>query len=46
VGKKSIAFRVKIQPQNKSLTTEEIDTLCDKIIKELTEKIGGVLRDK
>ena len=45
-NKKSIAFSVKIQPLNKTLTTEEIDQISNKIIKEITEKYDAVLRDK
>ncbi len=45
-GKKSIAFSVRIQPVNKSLTGDEIDMIANKIIKEITEKFDGVLRDK
>jgi phenylalanyl-tRNA synthetase beta chain len=45
-NKKSIAFSVKIYPILKSLTTEEIDIISDKIIKEISDKVGGQLRDK
>lgn len=45
-NRKSIAFSVKIQPLNKTLTTEEIDQISNKIIKEITEKYDAVLRDK
>lgn len=45
-NKKSIAFSVKIQPLNKTLTTEEIDQISNKIIKEITEKYDAILRDK
>ena len=45
-NKKSIAFSMKIQPLNKTLTTEEIDQISNKIIKEITEKYDAVLRDK
>ena len=45
-NKKSIAFSVKIQPLNKTLTTEEIEQISNKIIKEITEKYDAVLRDK
>ncbi len=45
-GKKSVAFSVKIQPMGKTLTGEEIDSISNKIIDEITNKFGGVLRDK
>ena len=45
-GKKSVAFTIKIQPVAKTLTTEEIDSISDKIIKSITEKFNGILRDK
>jgi phenylalanyl-tRNA synthetase beta chain len=44
--KKSVAFSIKIQPISKSLTTEEIDLISNKIIKDIREKFDGVLRDK
>lgn len=43
--KKSIAFSVKIQPVEKTLTTEEIDTISTKIIREVEGEWGGELRD-
>lgn len=45
-GKKSIAFSIKIQPVDRTLTSEEIDGISNKVIKDITEKFGGVLRDK
>ena len=45
-GKKSMAFSIKIQPVVKTLTTEEIDSISDKIISSITEKFNGILRDK
>ncbi len=45
-GKKSVAFSVKIQPMGKTLTGEEIDSISNKIIDEITNKFGGILRDK
>ncbi len=42
-NKKSIALRVTIQPVEKSLTSEEIDALSQKIISE-SEKQGAKLR--
>lgn len=43
-GKKSIALRVKIQPQGNSLTTEQIDQISDNIIKQVEAKISGKIR--
>jgi len=45
-SKKSIAFSVKIQPLNKTLNSEEIDAISNKIIGEITNKFDGILRDK
>lgn len=45
-NKKSVAFSIKIQPIERTLTTEEIDAISNRIIKDITEKLGGVLRDK
>ncbi|MDD2839516.1 MAG: phenylalanine--tRNA ligase subunit beta [Rickettsiales bacterium] len=45
-GKKSIAFSIKLQPTERTLNGEEIDGISNKIIKDITEKLGGVLRDK
>lgn len=42
--KKSIAFTVTIQPQDKSLTDEEIGILSKKIISVIEEQTGGKLR--
>lgn len=45
VDKKSVAFSVTIQPLNKTLTTEEIDKISDKIISSITNEYKGILRD-
>lgn len=44
--KKSIAFSVKIQPKNQSLTKDEIDNISNEIIKLVSNNYNGVLRDK
>lgn len=44
-GKKSIALTVTIQPKQKTLTGEEIDYVSSQIIKAVTNKLGGKLRD-
>ncbi|MDA0902047.1 MAG: phenylalanine--tRNA ligase subunit beta [Proteobacteria bacterium] len=44
-GKKSVAFNIKIQPKLQTLSGEEIEQISDKIIKEVSQKLGGVLRD-
>jgi phenylalanyl-tRNA synthetase beta chain len=44
-NKKSIAFSVKIQPNDKTLTTEEIDVICNKIIKSVADGFDATLRD-
>jgi len=43
-GKKSIAFSIQIQPIEKTLTGEEIEIISGKVIKAVSEKLGGVLR--
>lgn len=42
-GKKSIAFSIKIQPNDHTLTEAELDVISKKVI-EAVEKLGGVLR--
>ncbi len=44
-NKKSVALRVKIQPQEKTLTSEEIDTASKKIIDAVTKAHEAALRD-
>ena len=44
--KKSVTFSIKIQPTTRKLTGEEIDFISDRIIKEITDKFNGILRDK
>lgn len=43
--KKSVALRVKIQPQEKTLTSEEIDTASKKIIDAVVKAHEATLRD-
>jgi phenylalanyl-tRNA synthetase beta chain len=43
-GEKSIALNVKIQPQEKTLTSEEIDALSNKIIQNIESKFNAKLR--
>ena len=43
-NQKSVAIRVKIQSHEKTLTTEEIDSISDKIIKNLSQKFNAVIR--
>ena len=45
-GKKSIAFNITIQPSIKTLTKEEIDLISNEIIKLVSTKYNGELRDK
>ena len=44
-GKKSVAFGIEIQPKIKTLTTEEIDQISNKIINLISSNLGGILRD-
>ncbi len=43
--KKSVALRVKIQPLEKTLTSEEIDAISKKIIESVAKFYGATLRD-
>lgn len=43
-GKKSVAIGVRLQSQHKTLTDLEINAICDKIISEVEQVTGGVLR--
>ncbi len=43
-AKKSVAIAVTIQPREKTMTDQEIETVAKKIVEEVTKKTGGVLR--
>lgn len=43
-GKKSIAITVRMQPTDKTLTDEEIETVAGKIVEKVSKATGGVLR--
>jgi phenylalanyl-tRNA synthetase beta chain len=43
-GKKSIAIAVTIQPRDKTMTDQEIETLAGKIIAEVCKRTGATLR--
>jgi len=43
-GKKSIAIAVTIQPREKTLTDQEIESVATKVVAEVARKTGGVLR--
>lgn len=43
-GKKSVAIAVTLQPQDKTLTDEEIDKVSSLIIADVTKTTGGTLR--
>ena len=43
-GKKSLAITVRLQPQDKTLTEAEIDSVSAKIIEKVTKATGGTLR--
>ena len=43
---KSIAYKLKFEDFNKTLTDEEVMEVFNKIIKDVVSKIGAVLRDK
>ncbi|MEZ5793880.1 phenylalanine--tRNA ligase subunit beta [Albidovulum sp.] len=43
-GKKSLAITVRLQPQDKTLTDDEIEAVSAKIVEKVTRATGGVLR--
>jgi phenylalanyl-tRNA synthetase beta chain len=43
-GKKSLAYRVKFQSPNRSLTDEEVNKIQDKLIAHLSQEVGAELR--
>ena len=43
-GKKSLAITVRLQPQDKTLTEAEIDSVSAKIIEKVSKATGGILR--
>ena len=43
-GKKSIAFSVTIQPRERTLTDQEIESLSAKIVAAVNKATGGELR--
>lgn len=43
-GKKSLAISVRLQPQDKTLTEEQIEAVSAKIIDKVSKATGGVLR--
>lgn len=44
VGKKSLAITVRLQPQGKTLTDDEIEAVSAKVVDKVTRATGGVLR--
>ena len=45
-GKKSIAISVTLQPRDKTLKDSEIDLIVKKIVDNVAEKTGAILREK
>jgi phenylalanyl-tRNA synthetase beta chain len=43
-GKKSVAISVTMQPREKTMTDQEIESVAAKIVAEVNKKTGGVLR--
>lgn len=43
-GKKSVALRVVLQSHEKTLTDDDINSICDKAVQTVTSKLGGELR--
>jgi phenylalanyl-tRNA synthetase beta chain len=44
--KKSIAFALTFQDENKTLTDDEVNAVFNNIIKEVENKLGAILRNK
>lgn len=44
-GKKSLAISFTMQPKDKTFTDQEIETMMNKVIADVSKKTGGVLRD-
>ena len=45
-GKKSIAISVVLQPKERTLKDPEIELICKKIISNVVDSTGAVLREK
>ena len=43
-GKKSIAIAVTLQPREKTMTDDEIETVAGRIVAEVVKRTGGTLR--
>jgi phenylalanyl-tRNA synthetase beta chain len=43
-GKKNLAYALRFQPRERTLTDEEIDEIIKRIVKNVNEQCGGVLR--
>ena len=44
-GRKSVAFSVRLQPMDRTLTEEEIDAVAAKVIGSVEKATGGSLRN-
>jgi len=43
-NKKSVALEITLQPKDKTLTDEQIETVCAKVVDKVQKSTGGVLR--
>ncbi len=43
-GKKSVAVEITLQPNDKTLTDEQIDAVCAKVVDKVQKSTGGILR--
>jgi phenylalanyl-tRNA synthetase beta chain len=43
-GKKSVAIAVTMQPRDKTMTDQEIDAVAARIVAEVNNRTGGMLR--
>ena len=43
-GKKSVAFSIRLEPKDRTLTDKEIETVSQQVISSVEKSVGGVLR--
>ena len=43
-NKKSVALEITLQPKDKTLTDEDIEAVCAKVVEKVQKATGGVLR--
>ncbi len=43
-GKKSVAISIKLQPKDRTLTDDEIESVSNKVIESVNKAVGGIIR--